>query len=62
MTQYRCYFIFKDSWHVVESEEGIGRFCSGFWITGTMELTKGSDCKYWIPPSQIKYIDKIGGS
>ncbi len=62
MTRYVCYFLWRDVWHTVESEEGIRRFDSGFWITGTMELTKASDCKYWIPPSQIKYIEKIGGN
>lgn len=61
VVRYICHFLFRDAWNAVESEEGIGRFDGGFWVTGTMELTKGSNCKYWIAPSQIKYIEKIGG-
>jgi hypothetical protein len=31
----------------------------GFWINDKGKFTLGSDCKFWIPPSQIKIIEKI---
>ena len=55
---YRCIFNFKGSSIVAIGTEGISEFKDGFWITGTMQLTKGSDCAYWIPPSQITRIEK----
>ncbi len=58
MTVYRCWFNFKGSITVVVSEEGIRRFSEGFWITGGLSLTKGVDCQYWIPPSQLIMIEK----
>jgi hypothetical protein len=61
MVVYRCWFNFEldeAKTSVVVSEEGIGRFANGFWITETMKLTKGADCKYWIPPNQILLIEK----
>lgn len=60
MTEYRCWFNFKGSIAVVTSEEGVGAFKDGFWITGTLQLTKGADCQFWIPPSQLVMIEKGG--
>lgn len=31
----------------------------GFWINEKMEHTTGSTCKFWIPPGQLRYIEKI---
>lgn len=31
----------------------------GFWLTGDLEYTNGSTCKFWIPPGQLRYIEKI---
>ncbi len=39
--------------------DGIHAFVDGFWINADLKFTKGSDCKYWIPPSQIYYIEKV---
>jgi hypothetical protein len=61
MPTYRCTFTFKDNSQTVYSNEGIDSFKDGFWITGTVEFTKGGDCEYWIPPSAIKYVHKTGG-
>lgn len=30
----------------------------GFWINSHSQFTKGLDGKYWIPPSQIVFIEK----
>lgn len=38
---------------------GIAEAKAGFWINEEMEYTQGSDCKWWIPPAQILYVDKI---
>jgi len=67
---YRCYFEFKelkqgiiysrsDIHRVSYSNDGIWAFTNGFWITHELKFTKGSDAKYWIPPSQILYIEKV---
>lgn len=64
MYRYICYFNFlevftREGHHVVSTErDGIGAFNKGFWINHNYQFTKGSDCKYWIPPSQIIYIEK----
>lgn len=56
---YRCYFSFKNEIVYVDDTRGIAVFESGFWINSDMEYTYGGDSLYWIPPSQIKYIEKI---
>ncbi len=33
----------------------------GFFITEDHQWADGSDWKYWIPPSQIEYIEKVAG-
>lgn len=69
MSIYKCYFTFRkggygESWHVAVSENGPTAFMDGFWVsehmiytTGVVNTT-GMNCKYWIPPSQILYIEK----
>jgi hypothetical protein len=57
-TVYRCEFLFKGEVHSVRSEEGIAAFKDGFWITADLKYTKGSDCRYWIPPTVIEYVAK----
>lgn len=32
----------------------------GFWVTPELALCTESQGKYWIPPSRILYIEKIG--
>ena len=38
---------------------------SGFWIDGDYEfiyiteISAEENCKYWIPPSQIRYVERI---
>jgi hypothetical protein len=74
MTLYKCYFNFNDilvdgiflSGDIVKtivlsvlSDQGIVDFQYGFWINDKLKLTKGSDCKFWIAPSQILLIEKI---
>jgi|WetSurMetagenome_2_1015567.scaffolds.fasta_scaffold131586_6 hypothetical protein len=55
---YRCEYIFGDVKLYATSPEGIDAFCNGFWIDANWKYTKGSDCKYWIPPHAISYIAK----
>lgn len=57
-TVYRCWFNYNDARVAVTGTEGACEFKDGFWITGTMHLTKGKDAQYWIPPSQITLIEK----
>lgn len=59
MINYVCYFNSKYGAGITQSAEGIDAFCRGFWVTESMVYTKWSDAKYWIPPSQILYIEKI---
>lgn len=68
MYSYRCVFdfgvIYKTAWklhEVIYRGDGIHAFTDGFWINDDLKFTKGSDCKYWIPPSQILYIEKFKG-
>ena len=59
MINYVCHFATKYGCGITQSEEGVDAFSRGFWITESLVYTKGSDAKYWIPPSQIMYIEKI---
>lgn len=43
---------------VSTEKDGIHAFREGFWINDKLKLTKFSDCRYWIPPSQILYVEK----
>ena len=54
----RCHFKFKDQKLSVVASNA---FClqQGFWINGNFQYAYGmTNCKYWIPPSQILYIEK----
>jgi hypothetical protein len=31
----------------------------GFWINKEHKFTRGEDAKYWIPPSQILFVEKL---
>ena len=58
-TDYKCVFAFSSSTYIALSNGGIADFKDGFWINEKFEFTKGSDYKYWIPPSKIIYIQKL---
>lgn len=64
MYSYKCYFNFPKLYlgrgeaHTVIGEDGLHAFTKGFWLTENLKLTKGSDCVYWIPPSQILFIER----
>ena len=69
MYRYRCVFNFSRIYEVASrshevtcSDDGIYNFADGFWINEELKFTKGSDCKYWIPPSQILYVVKEKGA
>ena len=57
-THYRCEFRWKSGVAYVHSDEGIAAFKDGFWLDAFFNYTKGGKCCYWIPPSQILYIQK----
>lgn len=57
-TWYICVFNFQGITRNVETQEGIHAYSQGFWINEEFEYTKASDCKYWIPPSQILHVEK----
>ncbi len=66
MYNYKCRFNFPEEYtrrgmfhEVSYDQDGLHAFTSGFWITEDLKFTKGSDCKFWIPPSQILYIEKV---
>ena len=57
-TIYRCEFKFEREIRAVRSKNSIADFEDGFWINDNLKFTKGPDCKFWIPPSQILYVSK----
>ena len=42
-----------------DTERGPHDFMGGFWIDENYEFTNGSDCKYWIPSSQVFLVEKL---
>lgn len=40
-------------------DRSIGEIRNGFWINKSFEFSTGSDCKFFIPASQILGITKI---
>ncbi len=66
MYRYKCVFHFgriykgdRRPHEVSYDTDGVHAFVGGFWITDDLKFTKGSDAKYYIPPSQILYIEKV---
>lgn len=39
-------------WSIADLKEG-------FWINDDMEITTGSDNRYWIPGSAIQFVEKM---
>jgi hypothetical protein len=39
--------------------DGLYCVCLGFWLNEKSEFTQGSDCKWWIPPSRIFFVEKV---
>ncbi len=56
-TIYECRFYLGSIEGEVQSRH-LSDLQGGFWINKDYEFTKGSDCKYWIPPHKIEYITK----
>jgi len=64
-TMYRVEFLFNGrDYHfsVPPDVYGIEDFSGGFWVDRNFQFTKGSDCRFWVPPHAIKYIakDRVG--
>ncbi len=66
MYSYKCVFNFpkikrRDGEpHSVTQGAGLYEFAGGFWIDDNLKFVKGSEAKYWIPPSQVLYIERTG--
>lgn len=60
MSKYMCRFVL-DYNEMETFVPSIADIKEGFWVNGVKEFTKKEDCKYWIPPSQIMYVEKIEG-
>ncbi len=64
MYKYKCVFNFgvihrlDGKPHEVTHDSGLHDFAGGFWIDDDLKFVKGSAARYWIPPSQILYIEK----
>ncbi len=54
---YMCEFNMDTAYMHVEGDS-IADFKEGFWLNDKYELTKGSDAKYWMPPSSIIRVCK----
>lgn len=59
MTVFRCHYRPIDDGPDTVDGKTLFDFLEGFWLDSDFEFTKGSDCKYWISPSSIHYIEKI---
>lgn len=64
MKKYICHFysphiLSQDFVAQAESDGGISDFKDGFWLNPYNKFTKGSDAKYWVPPSRILCIEKV---
>jgi len=57
---YKCFFSTGDG-KVYETEiPDIGTAKEGFWVDECFEYTiLGSQCVYWIPPSGVRYVEKV---
>lgn len=58
-TMYRCEYMFRGNNHYATSPSGLADFKDGFWVDVNMKFTKGSDCRYWIPPER-NYLHSKG--
>ena len=58
MKRYSCCFMdpFLNKLDYVEVSR-MSDVTDGFWLNSDYEFTRGSDCKYWIPPSQIRCVE-----
>ncbi len=54
--QYACNFNFDETNHFVIGDS-IEDFKEGFWVDVDLQFTKGTNRKYWIPPSKIIFIE-----
>lgn len=55
---FRCAFKFKEQ-KMFAYADNVFMLQQGFWLDDNFQYAHGmSQCKYWIPPSQILYIKK----
>ena len=64
MSEYLCEFNFFDrhlgcTRFICVEVPSIGHVKDGFWVTMGQQFTTGSDALYWIPPAQIRFVEKV---
>ena len=57
MSKYFAQYFLEKGFRVA-CADSLADLKDGFWINDDLEFTKGSDCRYWIPVSVIKLIEK----
>jgi hypothetical protein len=59
-TVYVCYYQYGAGLHTrAVYVESIFDVMEGFWLNRELIFTKASNCRYWIPPSRILYVEKV---
>lgn len=59
---YRCEFLFYrdgNPQRMAIDINGLAGIREGFWLNEKLEYSYNTDVRYWIPPYQILYIEKI---
>lgn len=59
MNNYKCHYKGPNGNINIIAIDRISTVKDGFWINSDYEFTVASDCKFWIPPSRIQYVEKI---
>lgn len=59
MSKYYVYFQAPNHPEVKSEIASIGDVIDGFWVNDKYQVTRLSDCRFWIPPSRILYVEKI---
>ena len=60
MYKFNCYFkISLHPYQVCAVSDSFHKLKDGFWVDRTFNFTVGQEAVYWIPPSAIKYIEKV---
>ena len=57
---YICVFEFDGAEKTLTiSDVCLADIKNGFWLNKSLQHTKLSDAKYWVPPSMLKLISKV---
>lgn len=60
---YRCEYI---AWPAMPAGsaasvlvERLDQVWDGFWVDDNFQFSNSLDCRFWIPPHQILYVEKV---